>query len=85
LKRLPGNLRRRVTVTIDELEKNPRPANSKRLVALDAKREARRVRLGDWRIVYLVSEEQPIILAIRRRPPYEYAYLESLIKQEASD
>jgi hypothetical protein len=32
-----------------------------------------------------VSEEQPIILAIRRRLPYEYAYLESLIKQEASD
>ena len=48
LKRLPGNVRRLVTVAIDDLEQNPRPPNSKRLVVLDAKREARRVQLGHY-------------------------------------
>ena len=84
LKRLPGNVRRQVIVAIDELESAPRPPNSKRLVVIDARLEARRMRLGHWRIIYMVREEQPLILAIRRRPPYDYADLESLIKQEVS-
>jgi mRNA interferase RelE/StbE len=66
---------------IDELEKRPRPANSRRLALAEEQREARRLRLGYWRVIYLMIDERPLVLAIRRRPPYDYSDLESLIKQ----
>jgi mRNA interferase RelE/StbE len=81
LKRLPGNLRRRIIVAIDALEESPRPARSKRLAIKDENREIRRLRLDKWRVVYLVLEERPIILAIRKRPPYNYEDLKDLIEE----
>jgi mRNA interferase RelE/StbE len=81
LKRLPGNIRRRMIVAIDDLEKDPRPARSKQLTIEGEKREIRRLRLDKWRVIYLVLEEQPIILAIRKRPPYNYEDLRDLIEE----
>jgi mRNA interferase RelE/StbE len=81
LKRLPGNVRRQLTVAIDELETDPRPPGSKQLVLAEEQVDARRMRLGEWRIVYLVRDDRPLILAIRRRPPYDYSDLRSLIEQ----
>lgn len=81
LKRLPGNVRRQLTIAIDVLETDPRPPDSKQLVLTEEQIEARRMRLGEWRIVYLVRDDQPLILGIRRRPPYDYSDLKSLIEQ----
>jgi mRNA interferase RelE/StbE len=80
LKRLPGNVYRQMVVAIDGLEQNPRPPGSKRLALVDERCEARRLRLGHWRIIYLVVEGRALILAIRRRPPYDYDDLEALIE-----
>jgi mRNA-degrading endonuclease RelE of RelBE toxin-antitoxin system len=81
LKRVPGNLRRRVIITIDALEENPRPARSKRLEIEGESREIRRPRLDKWRVIYLVLEEQTFILAIRKRPPYDYDDVKNLIEE----
>ena len=81
LKRLPGNIRRRMIVAIDALEVNPRPARSRQLTIEEDSREIRRLRLDKWRVIYLVLEEQPIILAIRKRPPYNYEDLKYLIEE----
>jgi mRNA-degrading endonuclease RelE of RelBE toxin-antitoxin system len=81
LKRVPGNLRRRMIITIDALEENPRPARSKRLEIEGESREIRRLRLDKWRVIYLVLEEQTFILAIRKRPPYDYDDVKNLIEE----
>ncbi len=81
LKRLPGNIRRRMIVEIDNLEKDPRPRRSKQLIIKGEKREIRRLRLDKWRVIYLVMEEQPVILAIRKRPPYNYEDLKDLVEE----
>jgi mRNA interferase RelE/StbE len=77
---LPGYIRQRVKRVVDELSQNPRPAKSKEL---DAKygRELRRLRLDRWRIVYAVTEDEKWVdvLAVRKRPPYDYGDLEELL------
>lgn len=78
LRGLPGNIRRAMVVAIDGLVSDPRPANSKQLVAEGITVEIRRLRVGHWRIVYIVLDEQPVILAIRRRPPYDYQDIQEL-------
>ena len=42
--------------------------------------EVRRYRIGHWRIVYVVHEDAPLILAIRKRPPYNYEDLRVLLR-----
>ena len=79
LRHLPGNVRRQIIAAVDGLEQDARPPASRALNLLDEKREVRRLRLGYWRIIYLIIEEQPLVLAIRRRPPYDYADLVSMI------
>lgn len=43
--------------------------------------EVRRLRLERWRVVYLVDEEwsEVGILAVRKRPPYDYNDLTELL------
>jgi mRNA-degrading endonuclease RelE of RelBE toxin-antitoxin system len=79
LKKLQGNLRRQVIVAIDGLEQDNRPSNSKQLLIEDEEREIRRLRLGKWRIIYAIIDERPIVLGVRRRPPYDYDDLPSLL------
>jgi mRNA interferase RelE/StbE len=45
--------------------------------------ELRRLRLDRWRVVYAISETDQIIdiLAVRRRPPYDYGDLAALLEQ----
>jgi mRNA-degrading endonuclease RelE of RelBE toxin-antitoxin system len=80
LKGLPGNIRRQMISAIDDLENHPRPAISKRLDVEGEGREIRRLRLGKWRIIYLIRADRPIILGIRKRPPYDYDDLQHLIE-----
>lgn len=45
--------------------------------------ELRRIRLDDWRIVYLIDEAESAVgvLTVRQRPPYDYADLTEVVKQ----
>ena len=46
-------------------------------------RELRRIRLDRWRIVYSITEaDQAIdVVAVRKRPPYDYGDLERLLAE----
>jgi len=103
---LPGHMRQRVRRAITELADNPRPSESKALVApqqedtlstteagpaeaaspLEPPYELRRIRLDRWRIVYTITEaDQAIdVIAIRKRPPYDYGDLNALLEQLSS-
>ena len=80
LKKLQGNHRRKMVIAIDGLEEDPRPSNSKRLKIEAEVREIRRLRMGKWRIIYAIIEEQAIVLGVRRRPPYDYDDLQRLLE-----
>ncbi|MCE7904371.1 MAG: type II toxin-antitoxin system RelE/ParE family toxin [Anaerolineae bacterium CFX3] len=79
--RLTGAARREMIHAVDAIEKSPRLPASKRLTIPNETTEIRRYRLGHWRIIYVVVDEQPLVLAIRRRPPYDYEDLEELLKK----
>ena len=87
IKRLPGNMRQRVKRAIDGLSEDPRPPGS---VKLDTSRlpeiddvELRRLRIERWRIVYAITEAELYVdvLAVRKRPPYDYGDLERLLAE----
>ena len=86
IKRLPGNVRQRVKRAIDGLSENPRPPGS---VKLDTSRlseidvELRRLRIERWRIVYAITETELYVdvLAVRKRPPYDYGDLARLLAE----
>ena len=82
IKDLPGQVRQRMRKAIDGLADNPRPAKSKALDSPDIAAEVRRLRLDRWRMVYAITEtdEAVDVLAVRKRPPYDYGDLESLLK-----
>jgi mRNA interferase RelE/StbE len=81
---LPGIVRQRVQEAIEELSTSPRPATSTALdvSGIDTPQgvEVRRIRLERWRIVYAVNEAEQwvVVLALRRRPPYDYDDLRDL-------
>jgi len=80
-KSLPGHVRQRVRRIVDSLADEPRPASSQSLRADLPAIELRRVRINRWRIVHSVSETESIVdvLAVRRRPPYDYGDLGELL------
>jgi mRNA interferase RelE/StbE len=81
IKNLPGNMRQRVKRAVDGLASNPRPPRSKHLDTPDLEPELYRLRIDRWRIVYAVSEQECAVdvLAVRKRPPYDYGDLGELI------
>ena len=83
LKRLPGNMRQRIKRAIHDLSDNPRPTHSKRLYFPDSEMELWRLKLDNWRIVYAIDELEQIVdvLAVRKRPPYDYSDLAMLLAQ----
>jgi len=87
IKELPGNVRQRVRRAIEGLKTNARPARSKKLEVSGLQCEVRRLRLDRWRIVYAVTESESAVdvLAIRKRPPYDYGDLGSLLKDFPSE
>jgi len=81
IKRLPGHVRQRVRRVIKQLADDPRPAHTKVLDFKLAGAEPRRLRLSNWRIVYVVIETDAhivAVVAVRRRPPYDYDDLPEL-------
>jgi mRNA interferase RelE/StbE len=89
IRELPGNIRQRVIRTLRALKQEPHPANSRPLdrakagIELELGTELCRIRIASWRVVYLVEDELKLIsvLAIRKRPPYQYDDLEKLVKE----
>lgn len=85
---LPGNVRQQALRALRALEQDPRPHTSRPLdavkagIVLEAGTELRRIRLASWRIVYLIEEEWRLVsvLAIRKRPPYQYDDLDELVQ-----
>ena len=81
---LPGHMRRKLKRAMDELANNPHPATSQRLkIPETIPVEVWRVRLETWRIVYPVTEVEKIIdiVAVRRRPPYDYGDVQTLLNE----
>ena len=87
IKNLPGQMRQRARKAIEALAENPRPAKSKVLDVPGLQSEVRRLRLDRWRIVYAITEADNAVdvLAVRKRPPYDYGDLESLLKDYPSE
>jgi len=82
IRRLPGHMRQRVRRAISDLRDDARPTASSALSVSAEPWELRRVRLDRWRILYGVVEDEGIVdvLAVRRRPPYDYGDLQQLIE-----
>lgn len=83
IKDLPGNMRQRVKRAVEALADNPRPPKSRALDAPDFEHELRRLRLDRWRIVYVVTEADKAVdvLAVGKRPPYDYGDLGQLLAE----
>jgi len=82
---LPGNMRHRIRRAVRDLPQDPRPAQSRALdipadIALEGT-EARRLRMEHWRVIYVIDHDLDVIsvLAVRRRPPYNYDDLRELL------
>lgn len=70
IKKLPRPARDRVLDAIDDLADDPRPHGSKKL----AGRPAWRIRIGDYRVIYEIADEQLLITVVRtahRREVYD--------------
>ena len=81
IKGLPGNMRQRVKRAVEKLADDPHLPGSKILDVSGVEPEVCRLKLDKWRIVYAISEMEQIIdvLAVRKRPPYDYGDLARLL------
>ena len=82
IRQLPGHVRQRIRQAIQSLSDEPRPHNSRELkVPEGIALEARRLRLGRWRVTYVVdiAWSEIGVLAVRKRPPYDYGDLPELL------
>lgn len=85
---LPGNMRQRVVRLLEALGEEPRPQSSKEMdtekleLDLDPGITLHRIRLESWRIVYVIEEkfQYVSVLAIRKRPPYQYDDVRNLVE-----
>jgi mRNA interferase RelE/StbE len=71
LERLPNALVARIIAKLESLEENPRPSGCKKLKGGDAEY---RIRVGEYRIVYVIDDRRIIVTITRirhRRDVYE--------------
>jgi mRNA-degrading endonuclease RelE of RelBE toxin-antitoxin system len=82
-KDLPGHVRQLIRRAIGGLAADPRPHDSRELGTPEGSIEARRLRVDRWRVVYVVDDQwQDVgVLAVRRRPPYDYNDLSELLSE----
>jgi mRNA interferase RelE/StbE len=81
---LPGHVRQRVRRAVLSLQDDPRPSQGKCMeYGLGPQQELWRLRLDAWRVVYLIDQEwsQVYVLAVRKRPPYQYEDLTELLTE----
>lgn len=79
LKRIPKDVRRSITQTIDTLAFDPRPQGCEKL---EGASDLYRVRCGEYRVIYQVQDDVLVVLVVRARHRREvYRDLSSLIKK----
>ena len=61
LDRLESDMYARITRKLEELEDNPRPMGVEKL---SGREDLYRVRVGDWRIVYAIQDQELIVLIV---------------------
>ena len=88
IRNVPGHARALIFHAIQALESNPRPHPSKGLKStkdfkIPQDVEVRRIRIDRWRVIYMIEKDlsNVTVLAIRKRPPYQYGDLENLIEE----
>ena len=84
IRRLSGHMRQRIRRAVQSLSDEPRPHYSHRLrVPEEIELEVRRLRLERWRVIYVIDEEwsEVGVLAVRKRPPYDYRDLPELLAE----
>jgi mRNA interferase RelE/StbE len=92
IRELPGNMRQRILRLLKALQEEPRPPMSKQMditkvgYELESNVALYRIRVESWRVVYVLEEELQLmtVLAIRKRPPYQYDDLRKLIDNAIS-
>ncbi len=62
LKKLERTVARRIARAVDALSTDPRPASSTPLVG---HADVRRLRVGDYRVIYTVRDAELVVLALR--------------------
>jgi len=79
---LPGQVRQRIARAILTLSEEPQPHSSRPLEVHGITLEARRIRIDRWRVIYTVDPQwkEIVVYAVRKRPPYDYADLDALLK-----
>ena len=65
MRRLPADLRQRIQQAINALAENPRHAG---VVAMKGFDSVYRVRVGEWRIVYLIEDDMLLVLVLEVAP-----------------
>ncbi len=65
LHRLPQDLARRLDRAILALGNNPRPSGYRKLAGED---DLYRIRIGDWRIVYAIEDDNLIVVVVEVGP-----------------
>ena len=71
LEALPDNVLSRAVRKLESLSQNPRPAGCKKLKGY---KDQWRIRVGDWRIVYIIDDSGKLVSVTRiahRREVYE--------------
>ena len=63
-KKLPRNIQERIAPVIGALANNPRPPGARKLQGED---DLYRVRSGDYRVVYQVTDKALLVLVVRVR------------------
>ncbi len=61
LRKLPAQIRSRIGSRLDGLASNPRPSGCEKLGGVE---DLYRVRVGDYRVVYLVSDDVLVVLIV---------------------
>jgi len=62
LRKLAVPIQKRITTAVDKLQDSPRPPNCVKLQGEDA---LWRIRVGDYRVVYAIRDEELIVLIVR--------------------
>jgi len=65
LKRLRGEMLERTRMSIRSLAENPRPVGYKKMMGYN---NLYRIRIGDWRIIYAIEDDQLIVLILEIAP-----------------
>jgi mRNA interferase RelE/StbE len=64
LREVPAGIQRKLIRRMEGLAENPRPAGAKKLQGLE---DTYRIRVGDYRVVYEIKDDELVVLVIRVR------------------